>query len=402
MMPDRYDELRKRLAVEQLKPQMGQEPTELFTQDDIDIEGIPPVAQEQPSPAPESPARNPSGMDAQSAMYIGDLAASAGPGLLSLLGGGSPAVVSNLMDKGNKYAQNRGAQEEITKANTSVIDDNGEPLNVRTRDAMGKKPYYPSRSGSLSNLGSVVSGVPANMFNPKTGDRAKVQQYKDGTAFRYGTKIPITDIGDWQQDLGVANATGTDVYGTKTQDQYNKNQPSGMTRVKTTQGLGEYMGHIPQKEAESRLKDANKSKVKTAESIATLQELKAHRNTLATTNDSMTFSIAMGNILRTVEKRLSDEEQQRFLGNDYRGILGNASNYIQGKMGIIPQSLRNGVVEAADYIEAREKGRLKANSSSYTTKQGLNQKGRDTVDRTSGQDTESTKKVDWKNKLKDL
>lgn len=287
-----------------------------------------PVTEEAPEPREYQQKDN-------SNQYLGDLAASAGPGLLALLGGASASVVSPLFDKGNAYAMKRGAQEEVTKANTSVIDNNGEPLNVRTRDALGEKPYYQSRLSTMKENGSslLVNGIPAKMYNPLTGERSLIQGYKDGTAYRFGTKDQVTDIGTWQPDMGVGGATATDPYGRKTQEQFDKNKPTKKQTVRDTPGYGNLLGaplktidkvdRITDKYSkDTDILETKKNELNNAVNI--FRNPKSGPTELTAAREALIRSI-------TTEPRLTDSDVERALGNDFRPLLAQLGSQLSNK-----------------------------------------------------------------------
>lgn len=338
------------------------------------------------------------------AIVYGDIANAAVPSLMNIFTGGSYAEQAGRSAGANKYLQNRALQDQVSKKDlVSISNEEGSPEYVAAKNAIGMEPYYQTKTSSKDSSASLMKGMPVRMFNPETGARAIIAIGPDNVARRVGSPEPM-DTSGWIQDLGVGTATGTDVFGTKTQDQYEKGG-TGLPRknVKTTQGLGSYMGGIPQKEAESRLKGSAKGKEKVAESLSIIGELDASEKALRSTNDPMTFSIALGQALRSVEKRLSEDEQRRFMGDDYRSVFQNAGNYIQGKMGIIPPNIRSGVTEAIKYLKSKEQGKVSANQKSYSDLAGLNKKGSETIKRTSGQGNNiDESKGDWRSNLKGL
>jgi hypothetical protein len=320
MMPDRYDEIKKRLAVGQIKPEFQ------FDGQNLPITDYPEEQLEEPTRelAETSEAKEEyQGMDGQSAMYLGDAVASAGPALLSLLGGGSAAVVSGLFDKGNKYAQSRGAQEEITKANTSVIDVDGQPVNIRSRDAIGKKPYYQSKLG-----GKAFADPSSIQKTERVYDRA-TDSFKIMGITRGGQ---VVDLG-LEPSMGVGSASGTDVLGSKSTVQYNKNDPSKKTPIKTTPGYGTLTGTPVQTQ-----KDVNKLADKYAKDTDILETKKNELNNAVSifSNPKATpteLTAAREALIRSVtaETRLTDNDVERALGNDFRTLLAQIGSSLSNK-----------------------------------------------------------------------
>lgn len=398
-MPDRYDELRKRLLVQ--RPVAQTEDPQIDYSQAVDDSGMPIEKAPVPIAPPVTPESRRALQDKQDMnRTLSNLIVAAGPSLLGF-GRGTAAEQSSRFDQSNKYLQNIGTLEaDKLKKLKEIKNESGQPEFIAESNAIGMEPYHVPKAGLSAS--ALVKGVPHKLFNPLTGERAIVSVGADNLARKIGTTDTM-DISNWIQDLGVGTATSTDVFGTKTQDQYEKGAVNLKKNVKSTQGLGSYMGGIPLEEAKSRLKESGKGKEKVAESLATVGELEASERALRSTNDPITFSIAVGQALRSVEKRLSEDEQKRFMGNDYRSVFQNAENYIQGKMGTIPPNIRSGVIEAIKYLKQKEQGKIKSNQKSYSSTEGLNKKGIETVKRTSGQNPDQKPESnDWKNSLLEM
>lgn len=392
-MPDRYDELRKRLLVSQDQPQVDGPivPNELEN-----ISAAPIVTPESRRALQDKADVN---------RGIANLIVAAGPSLLGFTGG-TAAEQSSRFDQSNKYLQNIGSLEaEKLKKLREIKNEAGTPEFIAESNAIGMEPYHiPKTTAKSAAAGMLMKGQPAKFINKSTGDVISLAVGPDNVVRRLGHVEPFDLTDEWVPHEGFTTPSGTDVFGTKTTDLVAKAAPNIKKNAKSTQGLGSYMGGIPQEEAKSRLKESAKGKEKVAESLSIVGELEASEKKLRETNDPMTFSIGVGQALRTVEKRLSEDEQKRFMGNDYRSIFQNAENYMRGKMGQIPPNIREGVLEAIKYLKQKEQGKIKSNQSSYSSTEGLSKKGAATVKRTSGQNPDKLpdQQADWRSNLKGM
>jgi hypothetical protein len=207
MMPDRLDEIKKRLMIEQ------QSPASVDYNQAVDDLGNPIAKSVQPAIDPTEHRQGRYEAQNMGAM-VGDIATAAVPSLLGMFQHGlTDPQRSAMMNQGNKYLQNRSIAETPTKSNMATISNEiGSPELVDIRNAIGEEPYVKELKGTSSGL---VKGVPHKMFNSLTGERAIISVGSDNVARRIGEKDPV-DMKGWVQDLGVGTATGTDVFGTKT------------------------------------------------------------------------------------------------------------------------------------------------------------------------------------------
>lgn len=365
MMPDRYDELRKRAATLGVVPSDPNSPIQIsqnktgdprLDMDTIELEAPykgedNSIKEYNPEPAQPTISQRNAGMDPSSAMYLGDLAASAGPGLLSLFGGGSPAVVSNLMDKGNTYAMNRGTQEEITKKNLSVVaDEDGNPIYTRTRDALGQEPYFQPK-GVAANQPRRFQPIILKNVNKDSPDFKKIKgatQTSEGYFDQDGNKLNLNEWLPFKPDDLIKQRTVQGGSVVQSRDKY-----SGSTApVAGQRGLGDTMGGVSKEQAQAMLKDASKSKTEKAKRIGDVENLKRIRDTLSV--DSQPEEVAQGieklKRLAGGENRLSDIESQVFGGDKYKTYFTQAKEWASGKIGGRPNPR---VVEAYKEIAQR-------------------------------------------------
>lgn len=400
MMPDRYDELKKRKLLEEAMPSQ-EEPVDYSEGDTIEQKLLNSPQEKQLTGSDER-IYNTKELDRNKA--YGDLAVAATPYLMSLFNSsGSAPEIANRYASANKYLQNRALADQVHKKElVSISNEEGSPEYVRAEDALGMEPYYQPKGSVASSL---VKGVPHKMFNPITGERAIISVGNDNIARRIGSPDPM-DISHWIQDLGVGSATGTDISGTKTQEQYEKGAPElPKKQIKSTTGLGAHMGVGTKIEAETRIKEAQKGMEKSAESEKNLANLDIAEQTVKRTKDPMVFAIVVGKALRTIEKRLSDKEQDTFMGGKYKSFALQAREIGSGKFkGEIPESIRQNALNAIRLLKEQGGAELEATKKSYSEKAGLSKAGQKIIENVSGGPGEPkpVDNRDWKTKLLEI
>lgn len=329
MMPDRYDELRKRLMAQDSSTTTPDTMGEQDIGSPDNVQPTQPAQDEQQIPP----------KDVQAGLgYIPDLAAAVGPGLLATLGGASPRVASSLFDQGNKYAQGRGAQEEVTKNKlTTAIGKDGKPVYVNTRDAVGLQQYIkPNRM--LDTSQNVQST--ATYSNKQTGELANFYIARNGLIYRVGENEtngkPISPdflAQNYVPFKGYASAETVDPYGTKVVTQTQRSLPSQVDVIAKTPGYGAMVG-VPTegiKETEKSLDEHNKR----------IGDLELKRNDLKSSlsifnNPSATpteLTAARESLIRSItpEPRLTDEDVKRAMGNDFRSVFSQVRNMLSNK-----------------------------------------------------------------------
>jgi hypothetical protein len=339
MMPDRYDELRKRLAVKRIRPIMS-EPTVMedspLDLEPLQVEGtyqkkIEPVAPIEEIPV-EPVERQPSSMDGQSAMYLGDLAASAGPSILALLGGASPSITTSLMNKGNQYAVGRGKQEEITKDKISVIDNNGSPENILTRDAVGKKPYYQSKLGGVNGGREFAPVAVKNLITGKT-----MVAKTAGGGYYHPTKGEMLDPEVWlpfKTDDIIREKTLQGGSITQARDKYT----GKLAAVSSKAGVGDRFGGISKEEAQAGIGDARKAKDKSTASVEAYENARSANQMLS--DPTLTPEKAAAGIYRIVKaingERVSDSDYANLRGVEFKSYIRQVEDWASGKLNSRP------------------------------------------------------------------
>lgn len=273
--------------------------------------------------------------------YIPDLVASAGPSLLALIGGASPGIVSQHIDRGNQYAQARGKQEEVTKDKMTQIDVNGEPMNVLARDALGEKPYIqPPRSAGASGAPSGNVQSTMTYSNKKTGEISNFYLSRNGLIYRVGDNeangnpVPPEKIAaDYVPFKGFATANIEDAYGNKNVTQMQRTNPGQKVSVAGAKGYGSMVG-VPTegiKQTEKSLDEHNK---RVGDIENKLSDLKSSIPILENPASTPTeLTAAREALIRSIstEPRLTDEDVARAMGNDFRSLFAQTRNALGNK-----------------------------------------------------------------------
>ncbi len=309
---------------------------------------------------------------------VADLAASAGPSLLALLGGASPAVVSGLLDKGNQYAMKRGAQEEVTKDKIAIIEEDGLPKNVLVRDSLGKKPYYQQKAASALG-GSSDQNVQSKMVfsNKKTGELLSTYLARNGKMYRVGETPDMAEALDpnklnqeYVPFIGFGTAKSKDMYGGESVTQFQKTLPSKKVVVGGTQGYAGTQG-VPTeglKATEKSLDEHNKRigdlelKANTIDDfISVLSNPNANANEIAAAQEAVIRAT-------TTEPRLTDEDVKRAMGDNFKSVFTQLSRALSNKVtGKLQQNQRNDLLKAAQTLSSVMK---KGIQRSYEKMQG--------------------------------
>ena len=289
---------------------------------------------------------------------VADLGASLGPSVLALLGGASPNVVSGLMDKGNQYAMKRGAQEEVTKDKISVIDEGGLPLNVLTRDSVGKRPYYQAKAGALSG-GQKDQNVQSKMTfaNKKTGELMSTYLARNGQMYRVGetpdTANPLDPSvlsNEYVPFFGFGTAKSKSMYGDESVIQFQKTQPEKKTTIGGTQG---YAGtqNVPTeglKVFEKSQDEFNKIAVPLEQKRKSLNDA---INIIGNKNSTSTeMAAAQEAIIRGIinDPILTEGDVPRAMGDNYKSLFKQVTNAVSRKaVGSMNQTERADMLKSA-------------------------------------------------------
>ena len=258
--------------------------------------------------------------------FLPDLVASAGPSLLSLLGGASADVVSDQFNRGNKYAMTRAEQEIPTSKNTGTfLDENGNPELRLIKESIGRQPYSKSSESSKAsgsgNLHSVVRG-----FDPKTGSPRYYFMTKDMQTLDTGLE-PFGGFGSF---------TSEDPYGTKTQVGFYRNDPRRRVETGRTEGFGTMVGTgIP----EQTLKNTERIAESYDKAVTDIKQKATSMNSMLGAIDDPNstpreLAALSEGFIRAVtpENRLSDFDMRELSGNRFKTFAQWAEDIVANKV----------------------------------------------------------------------
>lgn len=335
-----------------------------------------------------------------SSMYLADLAASAGPGLLALLGGASANVVSPMLDKGNAYAMKRGAQEEITKANTSVIDNNGQPLNIRSRDAIGEQPYYQQK---VNGLGGKLGGkefAPVAVKNIRTGEVLPAKVTGNGYMTVDSNEMFGPEWLPFRSETILREKTVQGGSVAKARDQYN----GKIKTISGQQGIGDLMGGVSKEEALAGIDAAKKGKDKSFKAVEAIEG--ARRSLAILDRPNLTPEEASSGIFLIIKaingERLSDTDYANLRGEEFKSYARQVEDWAGGRIAgqISPKAIAAFKLIAQDMIKAKQR-EIESIRSNYLPANTLPQSGQVKLETIMG-GKKKEESTNWKNSLKGI
>lgn len=301
----------------------------------------------------------------------------------SLLSWGATPDIANKNDANT--ANYLKSTEPAPVKELKAIDVGGKPYLVNPEAAQYHEAYV---KPSASANGSFASKLLKNI-DPKSPDFGKVTMgFQKGLGFVDGDSNPIpSSYVEWKGEKTATHGTASGGKVTYGMDPYSNKVVAKIT----TKGLGDVMGEDGQpllkEEGQARIKSAAKGKDLVAKNDVEISSINNAISQIGNTKDPMVFSLVTGNIMRNSlgEKRLSDEEGRKFMGDDYKGFYEKGKEYLISKYGgEIPNSVRANVMAMARYALDKETVNKKANSSTYAGTKGLGPKGKSAVENTSG------------------
>lgn len=348
--------------------------------DAIDIVGEAPEKDSKPS-EPSSK------IDSRAAQTIGRMVAGATPTLFGMLFGPQQA------ERGIAQTQKFGAAGKASKL-VPIVGPDGAPIYETPDAAIGEKVYQkPMAKASISATGSFQAG---QGYNPKTKQYAQLNFNTRTGEYSFSDGSKVEDARDWifkptgEKSYMVENAAGGKDWLT-----LNKYDTGGVKSKYHSAGAGEIMipkGKPPmlKKEAEMQLTTTAEGKKAIAKYEIESAGILTDKDIIATTKDPMVFATTTGRALRTVEKRLNEPEQKRFMGDDYKGFMLRGEEYLRSKYGgQIPETVRQNVINLLN--AANEKVQREKNSTLkyYGAGEGLSEQGKAAVNRLLGKGNES-------------
>jgi hypothetical protein len=340
----------------------------------MDLIGETPDKKEAPSAS--------SGMDSRTAQTIGRMVAGATPTLFGMLFGPQQA------ERGIAQTQKFNAAGKTSKL-VPIVGPDGAPIYETPDAAIGEKVYQkPTAKANTTSAGSYQAG---QGYNPKTKQYAQLNFNTRTGEYQHSDGTPVENAKDWifkpagEKSYMVENAAGGKDWLT-----LNKYDTGGVKSKFHSAGAGEIMtpkGKPPmlKKEAEMQLTTTAEGKKATAKYEIESAGILSDKDTISTTKDPMVFATTTGRALRSVEKRLSEPEQKRFMGDDYKGFMLRGSEYLRSKYGgQIPETVRQNVVNLLNAANEKVQGEKSATLQYYGAGEGLSEQGKAAVNRILG------------------
>lgn len=326
-------------------------------------------------------------MDSRTAQTIGRMVAGATPTLFGMLFGPQQA------ERGIAATQKFNAAGKASKL-VPIVGTDGAPIYETPDAAIGEKVYQKPTKANATAAGSYQAG---QGYNPKTKQYAQLNFNTRTGEYTQSDGSPVSDSKDWifkpagEKSYMVENAAGGKDWLT-----LNKYDNGGVKSKFHSAGAGEIMtpkGKPPmlKKEAEMQLTTTAEGKKATAKYEIESAGILSDKDTISTTKDPMVFATTTGRALRSVEKRLSEPEQKRFMGDDYKGFMLRGSEYLRSKYGgQIPETVRQNVVNLLNAANEKVQGEKNATLQYYGAGEGLSEQGKAAVNRILGKGIQPT------------
>lgn len=385
-----------------------QYPNPLLQMDPMDVEYELAAKQPEQAMAPEKLNTKNSSYESLDHKYSDDekqaaarFVTGAAPTLMGFLFGGSPLAQERSILEGQKYYD-----ESTPKKTVLTRGPNGQPIYTDIRESIGKEAFQkPINSNQQQRLLQSRRMADLDKINdPNAKPEEKFYMVRDtlngpvnamNNESLSGKKL--IDIGQ-DTTLRLPTAGGGVNF-----EAYNKVLGT-KKNIASAAGAGEIMGTsghpLLKKEAESLISSAQKGRGVVSAQEKELAGLEQDRQTLSSTQDPMVFATKVGQALRSVEKRLSEEEQKRFMGDDYKGLLLRGEEHLKSKYGgTIPDTVRANIINLIDAAHKRISGEKRATEKAYGPGSGLSTTGQKAVNRVLGK--EGPIEVEgWKNNFR--
>lgn len=325
----------------------------------------------------------------------GDLLVGASHALLGLLSGNHNRAAMEY-GKADTYLEGQRKQDlqNMSKL-TKTSGPNGEPILTPTVEAADMQAYVEPKKG-----GSEKGYAPQKIISKKSHDvqsaswngKQFVQYDNDGNVKK------TFDTDEWVGYITPKTASANTMQGGKQVFEIDPYTGKVNNKINVA-GRGDMMGGVTKEEYDITTKGAAKGRdilAKTDQDIASTTQAK---RTLKTTDDPATFATTMGSLLRTAvgEKRLSDVEGARYMGDDYKGFMLRGEEYLRSKYGgQIPPTVRQNAVNLVDYVNGKLAMQRDATAKSYGGAPSLSPKGKATVKKILGTEQDTSQPKDWR------
>jgi len=330
-----------------------------------------------------------------------DVAALGASPLLAFLTGASPAVFNMHMDKANKGAAVIGDEAKITKDKISVIEDeNGNPLNVRVEDSVGKKPFYQKKSAG-GGLNGPRSFMPITLKNVKTGEITGALQTSEGY-FDPTSRVPY-DMSEWlpfKQDDLIRSRTVEGGYKTDTRNKYT-NKLNGL---QYTPGIGDRLGGVSKEEATSAVQMSEKARTETLKTVEAIANAKSSLSILEKPNLSAEEAAAgIHGIVRALNgERMSDNDYAQLQGDQFKGLVRQVDEFVAGRLsGYPPAAAIQAFRKVARHVIAQKEKQMGNIKSQLVPNNLLPRQGQQIIDQSAGKFNQQETN-NWKSQFKGM
>ena len=360
MMPDRYDELRKRLLVPQ--PIAQEEDSQIDYNQAVDDSGMP----IEKTPVPVAPAITP---EIRRAMQdkadtnraLSNLIVSAGSALTGF-GSGTAAEQSSRFDQSNKYLQNIGTLEaDKLKKLKEIKNENGQPEFIAESNAIGMEPYHQIKTAGGLEGGAAKSFTTFDVYRPTTQERfnavfnTRLGKYQDAN----GDVIQMEPT-DVLKPVANKIIKTEDVGGTVKVKEYNQYDKKPTKEIVTEPGLGPKYGVGTKGQGESIEKGVAEGQKEYQAYSGAIQDIKSATNTIKNGKNARALSAAIYSLVRSVEPKgvLTEQDFSVISGNAYMPTLQQIEDYVAKRFSGNLEEVRASFGGLAEDIQKRLEKRM--------------------------------------------
>ncbi len=359
MMPDRYDELRKRLLVQ--RPVAQTEDPQIDYNQAVDDSGMPIEKAPVPIVPPVTPESRRALQDKQDMnRTLSNLIVAAGPSLLGF-GRGTAAEQSSRFDQSNKYLQNIGTLEaDKLKKLKEIKNESGQPEFIAESNAIGMEPYQIKTPGGIDG-GAAKSFTTFDVYRPTTQERfnvvfnSRIGKYQDANGD--SVSMEPTDI---LKPVANKIIKTEDVGGTVKVKQYNQYDKQPTSQIVTEPGLGPKYGVGTKGQGESIEKGVAEGQKEYQAYSGAIQDIKSATNTIKSGKNARALSAAIYSLVRSVEPKgvLTEQDFSVISGNAYMPTLQQVEDFVAKKFSGNLEEVRASFGGLAEDIQKRLEKRI--------------------------------------------
>jgi hypothetical protein len=379
MMPDRYDELRKRLLLSdqaQIKPQMGEQTqlNEDLIEQVIPDEYIAPPqeevqAQVSRAPAMSAPESRRASLATEDAnRNLANLITAAGSSLTGFMGG-TAAEQSSRFSKGNEYLKNIGTLEAARlKGLKEIKNEDGNPEFIAEANAVGMEPYHQVKTLGSGSNGAANSFKLATLYNPNDRSYKSIKHNsRTGGILDLSDNIFIPEEGSIVQPVANKLIKTEDVGGTVTVAPYNQYDKNQTPPVVTKPGLGPKYGVGTKGQGEAIEKGIAEGQKEYQAFSGSIKDIESASRTIKNGNNVRAMSAAIYSLVRSVEPKgvLTEQDFQVISGSSYMPTLQEIEDFLGKKFTGNLEEMRSSFGGLADDIKNRLEQRMESIPSRF-------------------------------------